>query len=62
MDKFNTFERIFMGVTFVCATISFLLNLKNGFPSYSWQLCVMMWVSISYLKQRMIEDCEDENR
>lgn len=62
MDKFNMFERIFMGVTFVCAAISFLLNFKNGFPSYSWQLCVMMWVSISYVKQKMIEDCDDENR
>jgi hypothetical protein len=62
MDKFKTFEKIFMGVTFVCATISFLLNFKNGFTSYSWQLSVMMWVSISYLKQRMIDDCENDNR
>jgi hypothetical protein len=55
-------ERIFMGISFISATISFLLNLHEGFTSYSWQLCVMIWVSISYLKQKMIEDHENDNK
>ena len=55
-------ERTFMGISFISATISFLLNLHEGFTSYSWQLCVMMWVSISYLKQKMIEDHEDNKK
>jgi hypothetical protein len=61
MDKFRIFERYFMAITFISATISFLINLNEGFLSYSWQMCVMMWVAISYMKQRMIEDYEDDN-
>jgi hypothetical protein len=62
MDKWRMVERTFMGISFISATISFLLNLHEGFTSYSWQLCVMMWVSISYLKQKMIEDHEDNKK
>lgn len=62
MDKFSKIEKILMILTFVSATFSFLLNVQNGFTSYSWQLCVLMWVSISYIKQRMIDDCEDDNK
>jgi len=55
MDKLSVFEKICMGISFISATISFLMNITNGHQQYLWQLCVMIWVMVSYMKLRMYE-------
>ena len=60
MNKFQIIERLFMVLAFISAAFSFLINIDNGYQQFSWQLCVMMWVAIAYLKMRMSEDQEKD--
>jgi hypothetical protein len=63
MGKLPIIERLFMALAFISAAFSFLINIDNGYQQFSWQLCVMMWVAIAYLKMRMSEDQEkDKNK
>jgi hypothetical protein len=62
MNKLGIFERVFMGISFISATISFLENINNSYDKYLWQLCVMIWISVSYIKLRMIEKYEENNK
>ena len=63
MNKFQIIERLFMVLAFISAAFSFFININKGYEQFTWQLCVMMWVVIAYLKMRMSEDQEkDKNK
>jgi hypothetical protein len=63
MGKLPIIERLFMVLAFISAAYSFLINLNNGYQQFTWQLCVMMWITIAYLKMKMLEDQEkDKNK
>jgi hypothetical protein len=52
-------ERVFFGLALMSAVLSIVLNIRNGFTSYSWQLCTIMWIMIAWMKQIQVDKFEN---
>jgi hypothetical protein len=48
-------ERICMLVAFLTAGLSAMMWYGEGIHTWMWQIIVMIWIVVSYLKQKQIE-------
>jgi hypothetical protein len=59
MKRIRTILKV---ITFLIALGSFVINLHKPFEYWIWQLIVMFWVSVCFLKTKRIEELEIENK
>ena len=52
----NFIEKLTMVMVFVLAGLSAIMWYGEGFHNWFWQLVVMAWVVVAYLKQKQIDN------
>jgi hypothetical protein len=60
MKKLNFWENLSTLLAFVSALASSIINYTTTGENYFWQLVVIIWILIAYMKQRTIEKIEDK--
>lgn len=60
MKNINFWEKVFTILAFISAVGSAILNYATTGKNYYWQLMVVVWIGIAYIKQKTIEQNEDK--
>lgn len=60
MKNINFWEKVFTIIGFLSALGSAIINYVTTNEHYFWQLMVMVWISIAFIKQKTIEEIEDK--
>jgi len=48
-------ENVCMAIAFITAGLSAMMWYGSGFHSWIWQVVVMIWIGVAYLKQKQID-------
>jgi len=60
MKNINFWEKVSTILAFLSALASAIINYTTTGENYFWQLMVIVWVLIAFMKQRTIEEIEDK--
>jgi len=60
MKNINFWEKVSTIFAFLSALASAIINYTTTGENYFWQLMVIVWVLIAFMKQRTIEEIEDK--
>ena len=58
MKNINFWENIFTILAFLSALGSAIINYTTTGENYTWQIIVIVWVLIAFIKQRTIDEIE----
>lgn len=59
MKRFDYWEKVFTILAFLSALSSAIINYSTG-KNYFWQLQVLLWIIIAFIKQKTIEETENK--
>jgi hypothetical protein len=60
MKNINFWEKIFTVFGFLSALSSAIIHYTTEGKNYFWQIMVIVWILIAFMKQRTIEEIEDK--
>ena len=60
MKNINFWEKVFTVLAFISALSSSIINYTTTGENYFWQIMVIIWVLIAFMKQRIIEEIENK--
>jgi hypothetical protein len=60
MKNINFWEKFSTFLAFLSALASAITNYSTTGKNYFWQLMVIVWVLIAFMKQRTIEEMDDK--
>lgn len=60
MKNINYWEKIFTIIAFLSALSSAIVNYTTTGKNYFWQIMVIVWILIAFMKQRTIEEIDNK--
>ena len=60
MKNINFWEKVFTVLGFISALSSAIINYTTTGKNYFWQIMVIVWITIAFMKQRTIEEIDNK--